>query len=153
MACTVRGCRFPNTHVKSAHYCGTCHQPGHGQLECGNAGRIARIPEPYNFPIFACEIVGCTSPHTHETSAHTCVTCLNDTGRLMFGRHGPCNASLPRFLHLDCPHCKQPATVDTTLEIFVPNTECTICYSDTKMVLCTPCNHAMICKECAARCI
>ena len=36
MYCKVLHCRYPNTHVTAGHKCGTCHQFGHGQIECNN---------------------------------------------------------------------------------------------------------------------
>lgn len=87
--CQVNGCRFSSTHVTSVHLCGTCHQQGHGQVECGNVKLIAKLDEIYvHIPIdIQCCAKNCPIPTTHIIDGHKCNNCS------MFGH-----------AIIECPH-------------------------------------------------
>ena len=78
MTCRVAGCKYPETHVTSAHVCGTCGEKGHGQGECGNYNAIEKLQrfsrDKINF-LRRCDIVGCPNPETHSREAHHCSKC------------------------------------------------------------------------------
>ena len=65
MTCRVAGCKYPETHVTSAHVCGTCGEKGHGQGECSNYNSIDKLlrfsRDKINF-LRRCDIVGCPNP-------------------------------------------------------------------------------------------
>ena len=79
MECMAAYCRYPSSHMTSAHRCGKCKSFGHGEAECGSwakrrdlAVRAAGQRAP---PSNLCTVVGCQSPRTHTTNAHHCPVC------------------------------------------------------------------------------
>lgn len=142
MSCKVKHCRFPNSHVTSGHRCGTCHNYGHGQLECSSdmlknnltnmyASERLRISE-------ACSVPNCRHSLYHKTNSHFCTVCRT------YGHD--CNAYIQRM----CPQCKLQSDVDTSMEIFT-DVECIICFESKKKVVFSSCKHANVCKDCCER--
>lgn len=77
--CRVRGCRFNDSHIASAHRCGVCGQFGHGEIECGNQGSIDRLKhlsrnDKLNENDY-CDLKYCDYRWSHKRSAHHCIKC------------------------------------------------------------------------------
>jgi len=77
MLCKAKNCRFSDTHIVKAHQCGTCHQLGHGLMECGRPDLIAELAKddtkiPFDMCCCATE---CKNINTHTTDGHRCTHC------------------------------------------------------------------------------
>ena len=79
ITCKVKNCRFYTSHTTSGHLCGKCGKFGHGQIECGNHGKIDYLSK-YNDEIMPvhiqCSFNGCLHKHNHIKDAHHCHKCL-----------------------------------------------------------------------------
>jgi hypothetical protein len=157
--CHVDQCRFSGrigdlSHVTSAHYCGICHQPGHGQMEHGRVDLIQGLEEFMEDVMpedLRCDIEGCEHPYNHSRQAHHCGKCgaraqhgANQCTGATGGGHRPISAepSFPR----ECAGCK--GTFNTIMKIFPEtNEECTICSQNAIMFITYPCGHKY-CKQC-----
>lgn len=75
--CKVHGCRFPTTHITTAHECGNCSIKGHGVMECKNPIRInALSKEVEHIPFeLQCCASGCVDVSTHTVDGHKCLYC------------------------------------------------------------------------------
>ena len=49
--CKIQKCRFPMSHISNGHLCGSCHNIGHGIVECGQKAAIDYIKTHYNILI------------------------------------------------------------------------------------------------------
>ena len=76
--CKVAGCRFSQFHTTIAHRCGTCHQYGHGQMECNNIEKKNQLTMYINdqMPSYRwCSYTNCTYPWSHSSESHHCYIC------------------------------------------------------------------------------
>lgn len=140
MPCRVARCRYRETHVTSAHRCGTCGALGHGQIECGKESAIrvlAGMREEEMPPHMWCDVEGCPSPSSHSTSAHYCHTCGE--------RGGMCACMNKR-----CPTCNAVGKVDASVRLFT-GAACCVCMDEGPVVLFRACGHANVCQSCVER--
>ena len=79
MFCNVMECRFPHSHVTSAHTCSKCNLNGHGVCECGNSNLMLLLHTKYKDQFLPerlwCDIDGCGFKNTHTREAHQCSLC------------------------------------------------------------------------------
>jgi hypothetical protein len=84
--CKSNGCRYPASHITSAHKCGKCGEFGHGQNECENDTLIRELHNPTmkmyrmfqedvikrdQMPLnMFCKNPKCNQKHTHSTESH-----------------------------------------------------------------------------------
>ena len=73
--CRVKGCRFSACHITARHHCGSCGLLGHGQVECCDSAKIARLSCIDGMISEPCSIKGCVDPSTHTSAGHCCPYC------------------------------------------------------------------------------
>lgn len=146
-ACSVRGCRYPSTHVAAGHRCGTCGRRGHGQIECGNAAAIATLAQDtQTVPLdLRCAVVGCPCWETHTTSAHYCDECGH-----LGGTHGVGCAGAPNHEHaaVRCPVCREKNVCNLEEKPVYVDAECVVCYERKPLVVYPVCRHVAVCVAC-----
>ena len=157
--CHVNQCRFNGlydtlSHVTSAHYCGICHQPGHGQIEHGRADLIGGL-EPFMEDTMPeelrCDIEGCEHPYNHSREAHHCGKCgaraqhgANQCQAASGGGHRM--VSNQPIIPRECASCRD--TFTSFIKIYPETMEnCTICTVEHPMYVTHPCGHKF-CKQC-----
>lgn len=158
MRCSVRGCRFPETHVSAGHRCGICGESGHGQVECGNVDmlRVLALDTERLPPREGCAVVGCLHTSTHRTAAHHCAACGQRGG----GRCTECTAAtdeppadacarLSLRCSIRCPICRTPNLVDLTSIVYTTDSRCSVCFEAEPLVVMPTCRHACVCAACA----
>ncbi len=74
MSCKIRGCRYASYHNTAQHECGTCHQLGHGRVECKN-DKLKRELSTLSPQVVSCKIRGCRYASSHDTAQHECGNC------------------------------------------------------------------------------
>lgn len=167
--CRVLGCRYADSHVTSAHRCGTCGVLGHGQLECADHALTRALASHLSDEMPAhlrCTVRGCTHPQTHATSAHHCSLCMSRGGT-----HYPWCALAddadtlddtddeasdpPNTLTLSrqCPFCRAHSDVaaEDPMSVFVSQEECAVCLQHVpKLVVLASCGH-LVCAACVQK--
>jgi len=77
--CKVECCRFPAGHSTAGHECGTCHNFGHGQMECRDSEAKKQLlyqhSEEHMPELNQCAFVGCKHRAHHCGKAHRCGNC------------------------------------------------------------------------------
>ena len=73
--CTVKSCRYPDSHNSRAHQCHKCFNYGHGTNECDVTNlthgiKYINIPQDKR-----CTISGCNHSDNHTTQGHQCRSC------------------------------------------------------------------------------
>ena len=141
--CNVAKCRYASTHLTCAHLCGTCGAYGHGQMECGDARKVARLASLYSVSsvVTPCGVPGCTYPSSHTSDAHHCTAC---------GIRGPgctCCSVRSSTTSRQCPLCKKTSAVDTAHSIFT-GADCVVCLESGPVVMFSGCRHAAVCAKC-----
>lgn len=147
--CKVQGCRYPQSHLSSAHRCGTCGSYGHGQIECKSSFAKQQLRniienESYLSEEIQCSIKGCIKKWSHTTQAHHCFIC-GSRGKCIH-----CEEDINNVKFVTCPTCKKQGFVDLDMEIYT-GTDCCICFEATKMVIFSMCKHANICVNCVIK--
>ena len=150
MRCLAKWCRFPTSHVTSAHRCGKCGKFGHGLVECGDGSAIYELqmegmgdamPDEMR-----CELPGCLRPWSHTTAAHHCPNCGVRGGS---HKHTARRQASCAEITVDCPQCRMRVCVDPTRTVFT-GAACAICDEAGPMVV-FECRHAQTCPKCVAR--
>jgi hypothetical protein len=140
--CFASGCRFADTHITGAHRCGTCGLLGHGQVECGDPGRmliLSRVGRLVQLPLATqCAVASCRMPWTHTTAAHHCATCGQ--------RGGGCGCGAD-VLRRQCPSCRRFSDVDIEAPLYTGG-ECIVCAESKPVVMFADCRHANVCADC-----
>lgn len=143
MACKVRGCRFPGTHVTRGHRCGSCFQFGHGIMECADLTRVDALHVYWteNMPTeLHCTVLGCMSPTSHSVEGHHCGQC---------GKRGAtvcCSSRVTRT----CPLCKTVSEIHLA-DTFFTGVACVVCMDHKPLCLFPNCRHVTVCVECTQR--
>ncbi len=78
--CHVAECRYPLTHVTSAHQCGKCQKYGHGIIECDDqdaCDELIKFASERMPPSLQCTQVGCRFKFTHSNEGHQCGRCFS----------------------------------------------------------------------------
>jgi hypothetical protein len=174
--CVVHGCRFPWSHVTSAHVCGTCHLKGHGQTECNKPHVISRLRVQTRDDTLPrhmrCLISNCDSPATHRTTSHFCETC-GDFGHSCCHLQAPLVHAAPRSappsplspsplslsdciqplnMKISCPICRKVNQISKNqTKVSGIDNQCVICWDKNSEVFMPVCGHICLCLECAQR--
>ena len=144
MSCTVKYCRFPESHLTCAHRCGKCGKYGHGQMECGREPDLRRLALASDRVVAVatpCTVPDCPYSWSHTVDAHHCSVC---------GARGDgcqCIKTLDSILFKQCPLCRISSDVDVNRVIFT-GADCTVCLNSGPVVLFSGCRHAAVCASC-----
>ena len=135
MQCRVTGCRFPLFHVTSGHQCGSCHEYGHGILECGSESSMQKLSRHHSDRVrVSCSVFGCRYADLHSTEGHRCYHC---------GAFGHASRD-----HIACPVCRMRQVRGTFIGTFVES-RCVVCFEHRNVNISTACMHG-VCPTCLA---
>lgn len=146
--CKVSACRHPESHTTAGHLCGSCHNFGHGRVECDKP-ILLQILIPYlseQLPYNShCTITGCHNKWCHTTQAHHCIICL--------GNHLTANCpninSSPT-MKIKCPACNCINDVLSDQKLITGlHVECIVCMDHDVQVVLPQCGHINMCLDCA----
>jgi hypothetical protein len=171
--CLCAECRFPDSHVTSAHCCGVCKQFEHGLLECGKLANVEKLRDLSRghmlHPSQWCTIVGCEYRYTHNNASHHCSYCKDrehsitqcekvSSSILATRNLTKCNGNdiEPKLHKLKCPMCNVVGNVSetpTTIELKgidnnAESLSCIFCNIRNKTVVFKCCNQVVSCKPC-----
>jgi hypothetical protein len=149
--CMIKNCRFPISHTSMGHLCGSCHDTGHGIVECNNKYAINYIKQHYHRDILPlemhCQFGSCNSQY-HTSAGHFCLLCFD---RLHSAETCPSNNPV-LDIKLDCPICRCENIIRKDQPIIKGyNEQCAICMENQIEIFFPNCGHTCICLKCMKR--
>ena len=142
--CKVENCRFPESHVTSAHRCGKCKHSGHGQIECGKKDLIKKLKNMNDEPFpHMCSMDICHSRNTHTLAAHTCD--YFGCGKNHLISDCPIIHSEHPRVRLKCPICRDESF--NYMSIVATEENCSVCMEHSCNIK-LECGHECLCSNC-----
>lgn len=155
--CKIRNCRFPPSHTSNGHLCGSCHNFGHGIIECMNQSAIDHIKTQYNHEEIPsniqCAFGGCITRHYHTTDGHHCLKCFDRLHSIetcpTISTSTSTSTQMIRDIRLDCPVCRTENIIKSNQTIIKGLTDqCVICMENSVEIFFPTCGHTCICVKC-----
>lgn len=146
--CKVHGCRYSWSHTTSGHECGTCHEFGHGQYECGDHQKINNLKNikdilPLNLQ---CTMKGCRFKECHVAEIHKCTLCKKNHSSY------DCPLSIEKNIQyiIECPICRTINNIsENQPKVYGVTDNCCICTEKNVQLFFPNCGHTCICLDCA----
>lgn len=140
MFCKVRNCRYNTTHVTMGHICGTCHELGHGQMECGNENSILSLRSYHGDRLGPDQYCRRCRSDVHTSEGHFCNECKT------FGESCSCVTTSA----IVCPTCRKDNVIfsNQPVRVYGLSEKCKICMENTINICLPQCRHTCMCEEC-----
>lgn len=146
--CLVAQCCFPTTHITFGHECGTCHQYGHGQIECGKKDLLSDLSSRAHSvgcymlpPDMRCTVDECDDQRfKHTLVSHKCYHCK---------QYGHGFAKCPTLGRIvKCPDCDVENVISLPGIYIAYAPICKICEKNSVSIRMPICGHVNMCTDC-----
>ena len=143
MFCTVKFCKYSDTHVTRGHKCENCKLYGHGKIECKN-NLLKDLLKEHFLDIMPrgkrCKINNCKYKVYHSYESHK---------RDKYIKENKDSLINDKEYIIKCPICKKfNKIMDAQKKIFGIDNKCIVCMENNIEIFLPNCGHAVLCKNC-----